>query len=143
MKRMKSFNITVLTLLVLILTACGKAEFGVTENTGKLITITADRADKDAFFMVGSLEVADGEQIIITSELTKGSIRVEIVEALEEQNTNKLPEMDAEVIISANVTRNDGASGTVPSGSYLLKANCLEKATGTVQIEVKPAPYHP
>ena len=139
MKRTKTFSITLLALLVLMLTGCGKSEFGVTENTGKLIMITADSADKDAFFMTGSLEVADGEQIIISSELTKGSIRVEIVDAPDEQNMNELPEMDSEAIITANVSRTDGASGTVPPGNYLLRATCLEKATGTVRIEVKPA----
>ena len=43
------------------------------------MTITAQNADKDAFFMVGSLDVADGEQIDISANLTKGSVRVEIV----------------------------------------------------------------
>ena len=42
----------------LMLTACGKSEFSLTENTGKRMVITAERADKDAFFAAGSLEVA-------------------------------------------------------------------------------------
>lgn len=131
--------ILVLALLTLTLTACGTSEFGVTENTEKRMTITAEKADKDAFFMTGSLEVADGEQIVITSHLTKGSVRVEIIGASEEQSIDELPEMDGEAIITANVSTTEGASGTVPAGSYMLKATCLETATGTVQIEVKPA----
>ena len=58
---------------------CGKSEFGLSENDGKHMTITARNADRDAFFMVGSLDVADGEQIEIAANLTKGSVRVEIV----------------------------------------------------------------
>lgn len=126
-------------LLMLTLTGCGKSVFGVAEYTEKRITITAENADKDAFFMVGSLEVAEGEQIVITSSLTKGSVRVEIVAAPEDQSMDSFPEMDGNAIITADVSRTDGASGTVPAGSYLLRALCLEKATGTVQIEVKPA----
>lgn len=127
-----------MALLTLTLTACGKSEFGVTENTGKLMMITAENAAKDALFLVGSLDVADGEQIVITSNLAKGSVRVEIVAAPEEQSIDKLPDMNGEAIISADVTSTMGASDTVPAGSYMLKATCLEKATGTIQIEVEP-----
>ena len=139
MKRIRAFTgIIALVVLTMVLTACGKSEFGLTENTEKKMTITAERADKDAFFMVGSLEVSDGEQIVITSNLEKGSIRVEIVGVAEEQNIDQLPEMDGEAIMTANLHSTDGSSGTVPAGSYMLRATCLEKATGTVQIEVLP-----
>ena len=131
--------VTHLVLLTLILTACGKSEFGLTENTGKLMMIKAENAAKDAFFLAGSLDVADGEQIVITSNLTKGSVRIEVEAAPAEQSIDKLPDMNGEAIISADVTNTKGASGTVPAGSYMLRATCLEKATGTIQIEVKPA----
>ena len=49
----KIIPLTVIALLsALTLTACGKSEFAVTENTGKQMTITAEKAGKDAFFMV-------------------------------------------------------------------------------------------
>ena len=127
-----------LTLLVLTLTACGKSEFGVTDNTGKMMMITAENASRDAFFLVGSLDVADEEQIVITSNLTKGSVRVEIVTTAEEQSIDKLPDMNGEAIISADVTGTEEVSGTVPAGRYMLRATCLEKATGTIKVEVKP-----
>ena len=130
-----------LVLLMLTLTACGKPEFGVTENTGKRMTITAMNADRDDFFMVGSLDVADGEQIVITSRLTEGSIRVEIVEDLDGQSIEVLPVIDGEAIITANLQNGESASGTVAAGSYSVRATCLERATGTIQIEVKPAAY--
>ena len=125
-------------LMLLALTACGKFEFGPSENTGKLMTIKAEKAARDAFFMTGSLEVAEGEQIVITSDLAKGSIRVEIIAASEEQSIDKLPELDGEAILTADLNSTEGASGTVPAGWYMVKATCLERATGTVRIEVKP-----
>ncbi len=125
--------------LMLTLTACGKSEFGVTENTGKQITVTARNADKDAFFMVGSLEVADEEQVMITSGLSKGSVRVEIVTTSEEQSIDKLPDMNGEAIITADLENGESVSGALAADSYLLRATCLEKATGTIRIEVKPA----
>ena len=133
--------IIAILILMLTLTACGKSEFGVTENTGKKMTVTAQNADKDAFFMVGSLDVADGEQIVITSKLTKGSVRVEIVAASEEQRIDKLPDMNGEAIITADLESGDSVSGTAATGSYHLRATCLEKATGTILIEVKPADW--
>ena len=139
MKRMTSFTMIIaLVLSMLVLTACGKSEFGLSENTEKKMTITAENADKDALFMVGSLEVADGEQIAITSNLTKGSVRVEIVGTPEEQSIDQIPDMNAEATLTADLKSTDSVSGTVAAGTYMLKATCLEKATGTVLVEVSP-----
>ena len=137
-KRNTRTKILALVLSTLMLTACGKSEFGLSENTEKRMTITAERADKDAFFMLGSLEVDDGEQIVITSHLTKGAIRVEIVGAPEE-SIDTLPQMNGAAILTADITATEGASGKVPAGSYLLRASCLKRATGSIQIEVRPA----
>ena len=140
MKRIKTLTgIIALLLAALLLTACGKSEFGMAENTAKRMTIAADNADKKDFFMVGSLEVEDGEQIVVTSNLKKGSIRVELVSTPAEQSIDQLPEMNGEATLTAEHTGTDGVSGTVPAGSYLLRATCLEKASGTVEIEVQPA----
>ena len=140
MKRIKALTgIIALLLAALLLTACGKSEFGMAENTAKRMTIAADNADKKDFFMVGSLEVEDGEQIVVTSNLKKGSIRVELVGTPAEQSIDQLPEMNGEATLTAELTGTDGVSGTVPAGSYLLRATCLEKASGTVEIEVQPA----
>ena len=140
MKRIKTFaGIFALLLAALLLMACGKSEFGMAENTAKRMTIAADNADKKDFFMVGSLEVEDGEQIVVTSNLKKGSIRVELVGTPAEQSIDQLPEMNGEATLTAELTGTDGVSGTVPAGSYLLRATCLEKASGTVEIEVQPA----
>ena len=140
MKRTHSLDtVLALALSMLMLAACGKSSFGLTDNTETRMTITAENADKDASFVTGSLKVEDGEAIVISSDLTKGSIRVELVGMPEEQSIDEIPEMDGEATLTANLHATDGTSGTVPAGSYLLWATCLEEATGTVQIEVKPA----
>lgn len=128
-----------LTLVVFTLTACGRTAFGVTENTGKRMTITAERADKDDFFMLGTLEVDEGERVEITANLTKGAIRVELIGTPAEQSIDELPDMDGEPQLTAELDTTESASGTLPAGEYMLKATCLEKASGTVQIEAKSA----
>ena len=140
MKRNKALSlIALLALMTLLLAACGKSEFRLTENTEKRMIITAENADKDAFFMVGSLVVADGERISISSNLKKGLIRVEIVEVPAEQSIEKLPETDSEPIIMALLENTESSSGGVRAGTYMLRATCVEKATGTVRIEVSSA----
>ena len=140
MKKIVSIAVIVtLILSTLTVTACGKSEFGATVCTPETIAISAENAEKDAFFMVGTLEVGEKQQIVISGELTEGRVRVEIFKAAEEQSADKLPEIDGEAILTANITTTDSAKGTMPVGHYLVKATCLEKATGTVYVDVKPA----
>lgn len=135
---------TIFILTALLMTACGKSEFGVTENTGKQMKIVAENADKEAFFMVGSLEVEEGEEISITGELDKGAVTVEIVAASAEEHKEDEPDLNAEAILTANLDSSsegtDTISGTMDAGSYMVRATCEEKATGTIMVEVKPAP---
>ena len=131
--------VAALAVLTMALTACGKSEFGVTENTEKRMVVTAENAPRDAFFMVGSLEAEEGDRISINANLTKGSVKVEIIASPEEQSIEEVPEFDSEPVIMLNAEKTDFTDYTVPAGSYMLRATCLEKATGTIVIEVTPA----
>ena len=137
MKRIISLAL-VLVLAALCLAGCTKSEFGLVVDSEKRATITAKNADKDASALVGSLEMAEGEQVTITANLTKGSIRVEIISASAE-STEEESDENGEVVLTANLKATDSSSGTLPAGSYQLKATCLEPATGTVQVEVTAA----
>ena len=137
---MRRFFAALLALaLTLALTGCGGSSFGVTENSEKRMVITAQRAAKDAFFLGGSLDVEEGERVAIRAALTKGEIEVEIVPAPAEQSIDELPDFDGEAVLTAKLKSGEGAAGTVSAGSYLLRATCLERASGTVVIEVEPA----
>ena len=131
---------TVIVLTLLTLTACGKSEFGgLSDESGKLFTVTAERADQDSFFIGGSLEVEDGEQIVFTSNLTKGTIEIVLIRDPEEQSIDELPDFDGAESYKYEFSSTDSAADLLPSGSYLVNATCLKKASGTVQLEVKPA----
>ena len=127
-------------LTLMILTACGKREFGgAPDASGKSFLITAENADKGSFFMSGSLEVEDGEQIVFTSDLTKGTIGIDLIREPEEQSIDKLPDYDGAESYNYELGGTDSTSDMIPAGSYIVKATCLKKASGNIQIDVKPA----
>ena len=127
----------VMLLSMCMVTSCGKSEFGVTDNTEKAMTVNAENADKDDFFMVGTLVVADGEQVTITSGLEKGSVKIELIPCAQDQSAENVPEYeDAEATMTFEAKEAESQTGTIPAGDYMLKATATSKATGTVKVEV-------
>ena len=120
---------------VLLLAACGRSRFALSENSEKRMTIIAKNAEKNSFFVVGSLTVEEGEKVALSAELTKGGVRVELIGMPAGQRIGQLPEID-DARLSVDLTGTDASSGTVPAGSYLLRAICLDKASGSIRIEV-------
>ena len=64
---------------------------------------------------------------------------IDEIDAIAKERTCGSDRNDREATLTANLHAADGASGTVEPGNYSLKAVCLEKATGTVTVEVVPA----
>ena len=99
MKRNKILTVIIaLVISALALTACGKSEFSGNWEGEKKMSITAEKAAKGDFFMSGTLHVEEGEQIAIDANLTKGSIRVELLGAPAEQSADSLPVINEEPI---------------------------------------------
>ena len=139
MKRNRLFAVILaLALSALLLAGCGKSEFGVIQNDPDRIVISAENADKDAFFVTGTLEVAEGQQIKAAADLEKGSIRVEIYAAPENvENVSELTDL-GDALLTGNLKADESVAGGMAAGSYLVKAICLEKATGSVEVTVQP-----
>lgn len=130
--------ILALALSALLLTACGASEFGVIQNDPDRIVISAENAEKDAFFVTGTLEVAEGQQIVAAADLEKGSIRVEIYAAPEgEESVSELTEL-GDALLTGDLKADERFEGGMAAGSYLVKAICLNRATGSVEITVQP-----
>lgn len=139
---MKKLAVTLCILFLAVsavmITACGKSEFGLTENTDKRMVVNAVNASKDASILVGSLEAEEGEQITITSDMEKGSVSIELFETTAEQSMDELPDIEGEPTITAQCDGSSTQSGDVSAGLYMLRATCTEKASGTITIEVTP-----
>ena len=82
---------------------------------------------------------AAGTAMVISGDLSKGSVRVEVIKAPEGATLEQLNSLGGEAAIAANVVKAEGFNGPVAAGRYFVKAVCLEKAAGTINIEVKPA----
>lgn len=140
MKKIVSILLTAaLAMSMLAMSSCSKSEFGVTDNTEKAMTIEAKKASVDSMFMVGSLKVDEGEQITVASNLENGRVNIEIIPAAVDQSADELPDMDAEATLTGEIVPGGGMSGTVEPGDYMVKATVLEKADGTIRIDVTAA----
>ena len=122
-----------------LVSGCTTSQFQASTINNKKMTITAVNSSKDSSFSVDALEVEEGEKITITADLKKGSVQVRIVAETEPQSIDTLPDISGDAIITANLTRNDSLSATLPAGTYAVEATCLEKADGKITLEVQPA----
>ena len=138
MKRRSIAIVLVLALAMLALTACTTSEFSLEGTEEKKMTVSAKNAEKDSVAAVGGLVVGEGEMVVVTAALTEGSIRVEVLEA-EETDEEEAPDLSGEAIFTANLESTDSSSAEMNAGEYMVRATCLEKATGTVTIEVVQA----
>jgi hypothetical protein len=83
--------------------------------------------------------VEEGEKITASADLSKGSVKVEIFLESGEQSMDQMPQLEDEPTLTANFQKTDGMEGTVEAGTYMVKATCLEKATGSIVIEAAEA----
>ena len=120
---------------MVLLTACGSTLSGEWES-GKSMTITAEKASVDDFFSTGSLEVRDGEQLVIKPNLEEGEIELGFVLVPEEQSIDEVPDVDADPTVTELVSGTEEKAVELPNGDYQVKVTVTKKATGTVQLEV-------
>lgn len=137
MKRMKAFiAVALMAVLVFALAACAKSEFNVTESTESKMTFQAVNTSKDVAVTTAELVVFDGDQVSITGNLTEGTIKIELFEITDEATIDNLPNTSEGAIVMANISNKDSQTVDMLPGSYLVRATCLEKANGTVDVEV-------
>ena len=140
MKRFVSIvALIVLTVSMIAMTSCGKSEFGGESVDDKHMTINAVKADTGDFFVTGSLEVEEGEQIAIDTKLESGEITVEFISAEGIDNPDEVPDLEGEAIYTAYLSGTNQQAVSFGAGSFMIKPTVTEKATGTIDITVEPA----
>ena len=142
--RKRFITILIAFLFVLMLTGChnksGKPDLEVVPHDDNTITITADKAGISGVGGAG-ITIADGQQLIIDSALSKGSIQLKLfldneladVDASLDEilHTDETPALDV-TVSSASTTEHP-----LQPGEYTLFVNVLEKATGNITLSAK------
>lgn len=132
-------TIAVLAVSMLAMTSCGKHEFSGQLDDEKNMTITAVKADDGDYFVTGTLEVDEGEQITIDTNLESGEITLEFLGSEGEGSIDELPDMDGEATYTAFLSGTNSQTVSFGAGSFMLKPTVTKQATGTVTITVQPA----
>ena len=133
--------IVMLAMSMVILTACG-GSLGVAVNEDNSATITADKAAPESTASAGTMTVEKGQKVVIEPTLEDGGvISVKFIAFGAGEDA------DASEIVSAadsdNAVLDEEISGTesievdIPAGDYMVRADAVEKATGTIQIYLK------
>ena len=139
MKKFSKILIGAMLVAAMVLMASCGAEFGLTENTGKAMTVNAKRAAKDSMFVVGVLDVEEGEAISVTSDLEKGEVNLDFLLSENGEYIDEIPDYDGEPVFVVKAAPGVSSSGSLEKGEYYMRATVTEKATGTIKIEVVPA----
>jgi hypothetical protein len=140
MKKRYVLIAVIMTLAMLATCSCAKDTLVMNSASEKNLTVEANKAAKGDFAMTGSLEVAEGEQVVMTQHMEKGAILIELYGAPAEQSADEIPDVEGgEPVMTLNADGEGSMSGTLPAGSYMIKVTVTEKATGTVQIDVTAA----
>ena len=129
-------------LSVLTLTGCrsSKPSLEVVPHDDNTITITADKAGISGVGGAG-ITIADNQQLVIDSTLSKGSIQLKLfrddepagVDASLDEilHTDEMPALD----VTVNSAGTTGHS--LQPGEYTLFVNVLEKTTGNITLSAK------
>ena len=132
--------VAVLVMAMLAMNACSKNTLVMNSESEKSMTVEVTKAATGDFALTGSLEVAEGEQVVMTQNMEKGEVLIELYGTPAEQSAEEMPDIEGgEPVMKLNADGAGSMSGTLPAGSYMVKATVIKKASGTVQIDVTEA----
>lgn len=145
MKKTKLFTAAAAAVMALTLVACSSSSesyslsFDILNNREGEVVI--ENADKDSAVSSGALAVGEGEEIVITSELEKGKVLIQIQKSAEvnTEDTNDLepPTFDhAEYEIE--VEGSDIAHCVPVPGEYDVNVVMQDKTSGKIGMLVQP-----
>ena len=138
-KLMSVVAVIVLAASMLTLVSCGKSELTGEVIDEKSMTVTASKADTGDYFVTGSLEFEEGEQLSIEPNLESGEMTIEFINGEGMDNPDELPDVSGDAQYTAFISGTNSQTVSMPSGTYMVKVTVTDKATGTVAINVVAA----
>lgn len=138
-KLMSVVAVIVLAASMLTLVSCGKSELTGEVIDEKSMTVTASKADTGDYFVTGSLEFEEGEQLSIEPNLESGEMTIEFINGEGMDNPDELPDVSGDAQYTAFISGTNAQTVSMPAGTYMIKVTVTDKATGTVAINVVAA----
>ena len=145
MKKTKLFTAVAAAVMALTLAACSSSSesyslsFNILNNKEGEVVI--ENADKDSAVSSGALEVGEGEEILITSELEKGKVLIQIQKSAEAdtEDTNNLePPTFDHADYEIEVEASDIAHCVPVPGEYDVNVVMQDKTSGKISMQVQP-----
>ena len=137
MKKLLSIMaVMVLTASMLTMVSCGKSELTGEVIDEKSMTVTASKADTGDYFVTGSLEFEEGEQLSIEPNLESGEMTIEFINGEGMDNPDELPDVSGDAQYTAFISGTNAQTVSMPAGTYMIKVTVTDKATGSVAINV-------
>ena len=138
-KLMSVVAVIVLAASMLTLVSCGKSELTGEVIDEKSMTVTASKADTGDYFVTGSLEFEEGEQLSIEPNLESGEMTIEFINGEGMDSPDELPDVSGDAQYTAFISGTNAQTVSMPAGTYMIKVTVTDKATGTVAINVVAA----
>ena len=137
MKR-KSLSVCFMILAVsmFVMVSCSQSMLGCDVIDESHMVITSEKSNPDDSTFSGSIVVGDDQQIVIDSQLEEGGMQIEFIDATGMDDMEEIPE-DVEAKYTANVSGVESQAVSFGAGEFVVRATVTEKATGTVDIQVK------
>ena len=137
-------TIFIALLSVLMLVGCrsknNKPDLEVVPHNDNTITITADKAGISGVGGAG-ITITDGQQLIIDSALSKGSIQLKLFRDDEpvgvDASLNEILHTDETPALDVTVNSAGTTEHSLQPGEYTLFVNVLEKTTGNITLSAK------
>ena len=145
MKKTKLLTAVAAAVMALTLAACSSSSesyslsFNILNNKEGEVVI--ENADKDSAVSSGALEVGEGEEILITSELEKGKVLIQIQKSAEAdtEDTNDLePPTFDHADYEIEVEASDIAHCVPVPGEYDVNVVMQDKTSGKISMQVQP-----
>lgn len=137
-KKALFLSIMVLAVAMIVMVSCSSSTLASETVDEHHIVITAEKAGEDDLVVSGGLEVGADQQIVIDSVLDEGGIKIEFISSEGFDDEEEVPDIDsAEVKYTANVNGKESQAVFFGEGEYMVRVTGTEKATGTVDIQVK------
>lgn len=132
----KRIIITVLIIMALLLTGCGKNDFEFTrigDNTTIKASTTDGKTADTEYFTVGK-----DEQVTVDASLEKGALSLEFISVDVFIQSDNSPDdiIETGTVITIKISGNDKATLKFDKGNYIIRITAVGATEGTVKVTV-------